>query len=213
MRKKEQEKERFRKLGKKQFGNSSAKRFSKEMLAAWGDTTEDDEATDEEEVVIALMARSESDSDDEPLDSLAQLKEQVSGFNKSSLKELLFSLIDEYESVNTENCMLKDVCSDLKKDVRKLEHANEILKSEKLKVDEKTLILYEDFDKLKETSSMREEVFNTNLSKLKSESLQLKQKIESLICENHQLREKLKKANPISLQTGAVTVPQKRLIG
>ena len=73
--------------------------------------------------------------------------------------------------------MLKDVCSDLKKDIRKLEHTNEILKSEKLKVDEKTLILYEDFDKLKETLSMREEVFNTNLSKLKSESLQLKQKI------------------------------------
>jgi len=70
--------------------------------------------------------------------------------------------------------MLKDVCSDLKKDVRKLEHANEILKSEKLKVDEKTLILYEDLCKFKETLSMREEVFNTNLSKLKSESLQLK---------------------------------------
>ena len=61
------------------------------------------------------MAKSESDSNDKPLDSLAQLKEQVSGFNKSSLKELLFSLIDEYESVNTENCMLKDVCSYLKK--------------------------------------------------------------------------------------------------
>jgi len=36
-------------------------------------------------------------------------------------------------------------------------------------------------------------VFNTNLSKLETESLQLKQKIESLICENHQLLEKLKK--------------------
>jgi len=40
---------------------------------------------------------------------------------------------------------------------------------------------------------MREEEFNTNLSKLKSESLQLKQKIESL-SENHQLLERLKKA-------------------
>ena len=35
--------------------------------------------------------------------------------------------------------MLKDVFYDLKKDVRKLEHANEILKSEKLKVDEEPL--------------------------------------------------------------------------
>jgi len=38
--------------------------------------------------------------------------------------ELLFTLIDEYESINIEICMLKGVCSKLKKDVRKLEHAN-----------------------------------------------------------------------------------------
>ena len=126
--KEEQEKERFRKLGRKQFGNSSAKRFSKEMLAAWGDTTEDNEAIDEEEVVIALMARSESDSDDESLESLAQLKEKIRGLNKARLKGLLLTLMDEYDSVNTENCMLKNVCSDLKKDIRKLEHANETLK-------------------------------------------------------------------------------------
>ena len=59
------------------------------MLAAWGDTTKDNEVCEEEEAVIPLMARSELDSDDEPLDSSAQLKEQVSGFNESSLKELL----------------------------------------------------------------------------------------------------------------------------
>ena len=85
------------------------------MLAAWGDTTEDDEASEEEEVAVALMARSESDSDDEPLESLAQLKEKVHGLNKAPLKGLLFTLMDEFNSVNTENCMLKDVCSDLKK--------------------------------------------------------------------------------------------------
>ena len=66
-------------------------------------------------------------------------------------------MIDEYEYVNTENCLLKDVCSDLKKDVRKLEHANEILKCEKLQVDEKNRGLYEDLDKLSETLNMREE--------------------------------------------------------
>jgi len=84
------------------------------------------------------------------------------------------------------------VCFDLKKDVRKLMRS---LNVKSLKVDEKTLILYEDLGKLKETLSMKEEVFNTNLSKLESESLQLKQKIESLICENHQLLERLKKAD------------------
>ena len=129
------------------------------MLAAWGDTSEDDEAFNEKEAARALMAKSESDLDDEPLESLPQLKEKVRGLHKAQLKELLFTLMDEYDSVNTENCMLKDVCSNLKKDIRKLEHANEILKSERLEVDEKTLVLYEDLDKIKETLSMREEVF------------------------------------------------------
>ena len=54
----------------------------------------------------------------------------------------------------------------MKKDIRKLEHTNEVLKSEKHEVDKKNLVLEEDLDKLKETLSMREEVFDTNLSKL-----------------------------------------------
>jgi len=75
------------------------------MLLAWGDSTEDDEASEEEEVIVALMARSESDSDDEPLESLAQLKEKVHSFNKTHLKGLYFTLMNEYDSVNTENCV------------------------------------------------------------------------------------------------------------
>ena len=60
------------------------------------------------------MARSDSDSDDEPLDSVAQLKDKVCGLNKAKLVELLFTLMDECDSINSENCMLKDVCSELK---------------------------------------------------------------------------------------------------
>jgi len=37
---------------------------------------------------------------------------------------------------------------------------------------------------------VREKVFNTDLSKLESQSLQLKQRIESLVCESSQLLEK-----------------------
>ena len=97
---------------------------------------EEDETSGEEEAAVALMARSESDSDDEPIDSLSQLKEKVCGLDKAKLEELLLTLMDECDAINTENCMLKNVYSDLKKDVRKLERANEILKSERLKVDE-----------------------------------------------------------------------------
>ena len=98
------------------------------MLAAWGDTTEEDEASEEKEAAVALMARSESDSDDELVDSLAQLKEKIRGLNKVKLKELLFTLMDECDAINAENCMLKDVCFDLKRDVRKLEHQMNCLK-------------------------------------------------------------------------------------
>jgi len=112
------------------------------MLAAWGDSTKEDEGTKEEDAAVALMAWSESDSKDEPLKSLTQLKEKVSGLSETNLTKLLFTLMDEYESVNTENSMLKDVCSAFKKDIRKLEHANEVLKSEKHEVNEKNLVLF-----------------------------------------------------------------------
>jgi len=90
------------------------------MLAAWGDSTEEKEEIKEEEAAVALMAR--SDADDEPLDSLAQLKDKVRGLNKAKLEELLFTLTDECDAINCENCTLKDACSKLKRDIRELEH-------------------------------------------------------------------------------------------
>ena len=142
-------------------------------MADWGDTTEQDKPSREEEAAVAVTARSESDSDDELVHSLSQLMEKVRGLNKAKLDELLLTLMDECYAINAENCMLKDVCSDLKKDIRKLEHK---MRSSNVKdlLCIKTLALYKDLDKLKETLSMTEEVFNTNLSKLENESLQLK---------------------------------------
>jgi len=84
--KEEQEPEQSRKHGRKQAANSSARHFSRAMLLTWGDFTKEDEETEEEDAVIALMARSDSDSDDEPLDSLTQLKDKVRGLNKANLK-------------------------------------------------------------------------------------------------------------------------------
>ena len=113
--KEEPEPEQFRKQGREQGGNSPAKCFSRAMLAAWGDSTEDDEGTEVEDAAVALMAKSKSDSDDEPMDSLSQFKEQVHDLNKAKLKKLLFTLMDECDVINFENCMLKDACSELKK--------------------------------------------------------------------------------------------------
>ena len=181
--KEEQEPEQSRKQGRKQVGNSFFRCFSRAMLAAWEDSTEQDEETEKEDAAVALMARSDSDSDDEPLDSLAQLKDKVRGFNKAKLEELLFTLMDEYDSINSENCMLKDTCSELKRDIRELEHENKILKSEKIDVDKKALLLHKDLNKLKDTLSMKEEAFAIGVTKLESESLELKQKVESLLVE------------------------------
>ena len=85
---------------------------------------------------MALLAGSESKSKFESL----QLKDNVRGLSKAKLEKLLFTLMDGYNEINVENYMLKDVCSELKRDVRMLEKnkqelecVNEILKSEKLK--------------------------------------------------------------------------------
>jgi len=68
-------------LPKKQFrkqgGNSSGKRFTRTMLATWGDSTDEDEGSEEEEEGIALMARSETNSDEESSESLIRLKNKV----------------------------------------------------------------------------------------------------------------------------------------
>jgi len=190
--KEKQEPEQFREQGRKQGGNSSAKHFSRAMLAAWGDSTEDEEGTEEEDAAVALKARSDSDLDDEPLDCLAQLKDKVRGLNKAKLEELLVTLMHEYDAINSENCMLKDACSELKRDIRELEHENKILKSEKIEIDMENIVLHEDLNKFKETLSMKEEAFATDLTKIENESLELKQKVESLLIENSKLLEKLK---------------------
>jgi len=122
------------------------------MLPAWGDSTEEDEGTEqEEEAAIALMARSDLESDEESLDSLDQLKEHVCGLSKAKLKELLFTLMDECDALTTENYMLKDVCAEIKRDIKELEHENKILKSEKVDLDMKHLVLHDDLNKVKET--------------------------------------------------------------
>ena len=54
------------------------------------------------------------------------------------------------------------------------------------------LVLHEDLERVKETFRLKEESFVTNLTKLEKESLDLKQKIESLLAENQGLHEKLK---------------------
>jgi len=54
------------------------------------------------------------------------------------------------------------------------------------------LVLHVDLNRIKDTLNLKEESFETELTKLEKESLDLKQKMESLLVENKNLHEKLK---------------------
>ena len=53
----------------------------------------------------------------------------------------------------------------------------------------KSLVLHEDLERIKETFRLKEETLVTNFTKLEKESLELKQKAESLLVENNKLHE------------------------
>ena len=109
------------------------------MLVAWGDSTEEEEGSEEEEEAVALMARSETDSDEESIESLDWLKNKVCDLNKAKLKKFLFTLMDECDDLHSENCESKDACAELKRDIGELEYENKILKGEKVELDMKNL--------------------------------------------------------------------------
>ena len=131
------------------------------------------------------MARSETDSDEESSDTLIRLKNKVCGLNKEKLKEFLFTLMDECDALHFENCKLKDAYEEL-------EHENKILKDEKIEFDTKNLVLHDDLERIKDTFKLKEESLVTDLTKLEKESLELKQKAESLLVENNKLHETIK---------------------
>jgi len=123
---------------------------------------------------------------------LDRLKNKVCGLNKAKLKEFLFTVMDECDALYSENCELKDACVELKRDIRELEHENKILRDGKIELGVKNLVLHEDLERIKETFRLKEEILVTDLTKLEKESLELKQKAESLLVENNKLHETIK---------------------
>ena len=103
--KEEQGSEQVRTRGKKTQLTNAEKRFTKAMMAAWGDTSEEEEDSQDEAEAVALMARngSNSDSDGE------SLKKEVCNLSKKKLEKLIFSLMEECEALTSKNCMLKSI--------------------------------------------------------------------------------------------------------
>ena len=96
--------------------------------------------------------------------------------------------------------MFKSTCSDLEKDVKRLErkrqeleHMNEALMYEKLKINAKALVLRKELDILKDLSDKKEEELNTKIRELESESSKLKHNLESQMNDNKQLREQVQR--------------------
>jgi len=73
------------------------------MVAAWGETSEEEDSSQDEAEALVLMARSESKDDSESDETMSEFKEKVSGFNKRKILKLLVSLTDEHEAISTEN--------------------------------------------------------------------------------------------------------------
>jgi len=138
------------------------------------------------------MARSDIDSDDETIDHLEQLKNKVSGLCKAKLKEFVFNVMDKYDALHFENNMLIDECDELKNNIKELEQENKILKNEKVDLDISNLVLHEGLKRTKEILKLKEDSFVTRLAKLEKESLDLKERVESLLVENNRLHKKLK---------------------
>jgi len=67
----EQESELVRTRGKKTQLTNAEKWFTKAMMAAWGDTSKEEEDFQDGEKAVALMARRESDSDSDSIESLS----------------------------------------------------------------------------------------------------------------------------------------------
>jgi len=113
--------------GKKTQLTNAEKRFTKAMMAAWRDTSEEEEDSQDGEEAVALTAQRESDSDSDLIESLSQLKEEVRNLSKRKLEKLVFTLMEECEIVNSKNCTLKNTCSGLEKDVKRLEEISKNL--------------------------------------------------------------------------------------
>jgi len=191
--KEEQAAEAGSRVFRRKNSNNSGKRFAKAMMAAWGDSSDEEEGSGEEEQGdVALMARSETESDEESGDSLIELKNKVSKLNKPMLKEYLLMLMDECDSLHSENRDLTKENEELKKVVIQLRKENKNIQDEKIELDMNNLVLIEDFERTKEILKLKEECFAKNYDILEKESLKEKEKIESLLVENQKLNEKLK---------------------
>ena len=63
--------EQVRTRGQKAQLTNAKKRFTKAIMVAWGDTSEEEEDSQDRKEVVALTARRESDSDSDSIESLS----------------------------------------------------------------------------------------------------------------------------------------------
>jgi len=56
-------------------------------VAAWGKSSKEEDSSQDKSEALALMAKSNFDTDSDSDETLSQIKEKVSGFNKRELQK------------------------------------------------------------------------------------------------------------------------------
>lgn len=172
------------------------------MMAAWGDSSDENDESQDEEAELALMEKNDSEIEDDEVgeESLSHLKSKVHGLSKAKLEDLLLTLMNEFDDLNFENSRLKENCSALKRNNKTLErnkqeliHANEILIVEKGKLELKALSLNKEVHELKCLLSTKENAQEFESLRLENENLDLKSQLENSQCKVKDLGNKLSK--------------------
>ncbi|XP_070009739.1 uncharacterized protein [Nicotiana sylvestris] len=138
---------------KEQVQPKRNKGSTKAMVAAWGETSDED-SEDEAEKEKSLMAIGESDDEQEV--SIPHLKNKIKFLSKEKLAELLLDFIDESEIINNKKEVLSRECVILKAKCKSLEsranasdNTNAELKNQVLELDNNVLELKSENLKLK----------------------------------------------------------------
>ncbi|MCD7447483.1 hypothetical protein HAX54_030349 [Datura stramonium] len=159
----------------------ASKAFKKAMKATWGETSDEESEGEDGESNLALMAKSDTDSDSESSEvSLSGLKTQVLNLSKRKVTKLLLSLIDERQQMSVEKVETLKNFSSLKSEYK-------FLKREKIELENVVKALNAEISKLEETVSVQ-----------KTENSKMKETVSSLKAELNTIKERETSSSKIS---------------
>jgi len=203
LQKKEHDVEQFHEVVPRPVRSNHPKKFVKEKMAAWGESSDDEEESNKGEEELALMAHSEDEShtEEEDGESLADLKDQVCHFNHKKLKKFMFLMFDEFEQVVSKNKVLKSEISELDSKIKIAMTNESLLKSDLDTINDEKRVFEENLScKINELENVKKclnetKEENRGLSKeiknLRASESTLKINLDTLRLEKESINQKL----------------------